>query len=215
MSPSVQIPLLVAAGALLLLTPWIVRWLGRLLLYLRLARSGIRKIDRMDGATFEAYLETLFKRLGYRVQRTRASGDFGADLVVEREGVRTAVQAKRYGKPVGVGAVQEAVAAKGKYACTEALVVTNSTFTRPAVELAVANAVELWDREELIRRSLARPRPLTPEPESPTESVHIRPSSHRCASCGTGLSARDRRHSLNHAGRYGGRVFCYRHLPRP
>jgi len=61
----------------------------------RLARSGIWEIDRMDGLTFERFLEGLFQGLGFRVERTRFRGDYGADLLLWKEGVRTVVQAKR------------------------------------------------------------------------------------------------------------------------
>lgn len=71
----------------------------------RLAKSGIHEIDAMDGHTFETFLGTLFRRLGYRVEQTRYRGDYGADLVVAKGGVKTAVQAKRSGKRVGVKAV--------------------------------------------------------------------------------------------------------------
>jgi restriction system protein len=64
------------------------------------------------------------------------------------------VQAKRYRSSVGVRAVQEAVAAKAKYRCSEAMVVTNSTFTKQAVELARANKVTLVDREQLVAQLL-------------------------------------------------------------
>jgi len=121
----------------------------------RLARSGIYEIDRLSGAVFEQYLELLFRRLGYRVERTRVAGDYGGDLVVSRNGVRTVVQAKRYSKPVGVRAIQEVVAAKRAYDCTEAMVVTNSRFTRQASHLAEKNDVELWDRDMLVRQLTA------------------------------------------------------------
>src|SRR3970282_1616019 len=78
----------------------------------RLARSGIREIDRMDGKTFEKYLEVLFTRLGFHVERTRYIGDYGADLVVLKDGKKTIVQAKRSRRRVGVKAIQQAVAAK-------------------------------------------------------------------------------------------------------
>src|SRR5690349_5052834 len=55
----------------------------------RIAASGIDEIDRMDGLTFEKYLETLFSRLGHRVERTRYVGDYGADLVTRKDGVKT------------------------------------------------------------------------------------------------------------------------------
>jgi restriction system protein len=124
----------------------------------RLARSGIVHIDLMDGITFERYLETLFRRLGYSVQRTRATGDFGADLIVTRHGFRTVIQAKRYHKRIGVRAVQEAVAACGLYRCGSAIVVTNSRYTEQAKRLAKANAVELWDRDRLVRAILSTQR---------------------------------------------------------
>lgn len=73
----------------------------------RLRRSGIADIDKMDGRQFELYLGILFKHLGYAVKVTRAAGDFGADLVLEKDGKRIVVQAKRYSKNVGIEAVQQ------------------------------------------------------------------------------------------------------------
>lgn len=121
----------------------------------RLARSGISEIDRMDGITFERHLSHLFSSRGYRVQQTRARGDYGADLVLEKDGVRTVVQAKRWTKNVGVKAIQEAVAAKPMYGCDCAIVVTNRYFTEQAQFLARANGVRLWNRDELVRALLA------------------------------------------------------------
>ena len=118
--------------------------------YRRLSRSGIAEIDRMTGATFERYLEILFRQHGYQVERTGRAGDYGADLVVCKGGVRTIVQAKRYKRNVNLKAVQEAVAAKAMYNCSRAMVVTNSGFARSAYALARANDVELWDRDKLI-----------------------------------------------------------------
>ena len=120
----------------------------------RLTHSGIAEIDLMDGITFERYLETLFSGLGYRVHRTRTAGDFGADLVATKEGTRTIVQAKRYTKRVGVRAVQEAVAARGMYQGSEAIVVTNNYYTDQAAILAKANGVVLWDRDYLVNMIL-------------------------------------------------------------
>src|SRR4051812_45359912 len=86
----------------------------------RLRRSGILAIDRMDGHEFEERLERLFRRLGYRVETTPTSGDYGADLVVTGAEETMVVQAKRSRGAVGVRAVQEAVAARGYYGCDRA-----------------------------------------------------------------------------------------------
>lgn len=116
----------------------------------RLIRSGIAEIDRMSGGQFESYLAYLFRQLGYAVEQTGKRGDFGADLVISKDGTRVVIQAKRYAKNVGVKAIQEAVAAKGVYGCQAAMVVTNSAYTKQARTLAEANRVTLWDRARLI-----------------------------------------------------------------
>jgi restriction system protein len=121
----------------------------------QLARSGIAEIDQMTGAEFERRLVVLFRALSYQVTHVGAAGDFGGDLVISKNGTRTVVQAKRYGKNVGVKAVQEVVAAKSMYDCSAAMVVTNRDFTAPARTLARSAGVELWGREQLIARLLA------------------------------------------------------------
>jgi restriction system protein len=117
----------------------------------RLLASGIAEIDQMNGQQFEERLAAHFRQQGYRVDVTPYQGDFGADLIIDRQGVRTAIQAKRWKGNVGGGAVQEIVSAKGYYKCQQAMVVTNSTFTQAARQLAAANGVTLWDRAALIR----------------------------------------------------------------
>jgi len=74
------------------------KFLYRLYEMKRLAESGINDIDKMDGKTFEKYLEVLFRKLGYKVERTRYIGDYGADLVTAKNGIKTIIQAKRYKK---------------------------------------------------------------------------------------------------------------------
>ncbi|MGH0798219.1 restriction endonuclease [Bacillus mycoides] len=119
----------------------------------QLSMSDINEIDRMDGHQFEAYLGALFERLGYQTEVTKASGDFGADLVLYAENRKIVVQAKRYINTVGVSSVQEVAGAKNYYNAHEAWVVTNSSFSKPAYQLAKANDVLLLDRMELIRLS--------------------------------------------------------------
>jgi restriction system protein len=112
--------------------------------------SGIAEIDEMTGIGFEEYLSLLFKRKGYKVSTTSSHGDFGADLVLEKEGQRICVQAKRYRKQVGIKAVQEVIGSLAHYSADIGWVVTNSTYTRPAIQLAKANGIKLVGRNELI-----------------------------------------------------------------
>lgn len=109
----------------------------------------IDDIDKMTGLEFEHFLGELFGKKGYKSEVTKGTGDQGADLIIEKFGERTVVQAKRYSGVVSNTAIQEAVGAKAHYNCSKAMVITNSYFTRSAMELANSNNVELWDREKL------------------------------------------------------------------
>jgi hypothetical protein len=90
----------------------------------------------LRGIPFEDFLQQVFEHLGYLVERTKASGDQGVDLILGRNGVRIAVQAKGYAESVGNGAVQEVHAGMAFYRCNRCAVVTNSEFTSSASDLA-------------------------------------------------------------------------------
>lgn len=110
----------------------------------------IYSVDAMDGFKFEEFLVTLFRTIGYDVTETKKTGDQGADLFVERFGKKIVIQAKNYTGTVGNSAVQQALAAKAFYNCDEAMVVTNSYFTKSAKELADSSAVRLIDRNKFM-----------------------------------------------------------------
>ncbi|HWI53944.1 MAG TPA: restriction endonuclease [Symbiobacteriaceae bacterium] len=121
----------------------------------RLSQAGMDQVDRMGGIEFEEYLETLFRKLGYKVVRTPASGDQGADLILTGNGERIAVQAKRWNKRIGNKAVQEITAARLHYGCDRAMVVSNQEFTPAARELAASTQTELWGRQRLADQIIA------------------------------------------------------------
>lgn len=182
----------------------------------QLAKSGINEIDKMDGKTFEKYMEVLFDRLGYKVERTRYVGDYGADLVTVKDGIKTVVQVKRYKGKVNIKAIQEAVAAKGYYACDQAMVATNSDFTQAAVKLAEANSVLLWDRERLAEAMLkSKQQEAIPpaershivEPESLPELDQVR----NCAVCGKTVSDKVYAYCVQHQARFDGKILCFDH----
>lgn len=106
----------------------------------------MKDIDKMEGRVFEYFLEKVFKEHGYKVKVTDASGDFGADLILAKDKVKTVVQAKRRNNKVGPGAVQEVRAAIDYYKAARGWVVTNSYYTDAAKKLAKANNIKLIDR---------------------------------------------------------------------
>ena len=81
----------------------------------------MQAIDRMRGIEFEQFCAELFRRKGFKVATTQASGDQGADLILEGKNGRAVVQAKRSKSKVGNWAVQEVLAAKGFYAARRAV----------------------------------------------------------------------------------------------
>ena len=106
-------------------------------------------VDAMDGFQFEDFLVEIFQTMGYDVKETKRTQDQGADLFVTRFGKDMVIQAKNYSGSVGNSAVQQVISAKTFYGCDEAMVVTNSYFTRSAKELAESALVRLIDRDEL------------------------------------------------------------------
>lgn len=110
---------------------------------------NIEDIDLMSGIEFEQFICELFKKMGYVATMTKASGDQGLDVIAEKENIKIGIQAKCYSGTVGNTAVQEAVAGKKFYMCNQIIVVTNSYFTKSAIQLASANNVILWDRDVL------------------------------------------------------------------
>ncbi len=110
-------------------------------------------IDLMEGRDFERFCADLLKRRGFlEVEVTRGSGDYGVDILAEKDGVTYAIQCKCYdATPVGVSAVQEAYAGRDYYDRMVGAVMTNQYFTSPAVEAAKKLKILLWDRGYLER----------------------------------------------------------------
>ena len=121
-------------------------------LYLRqrARRRRPEEFDLMEGRDFEHYCAELLRRRGFQeVEVTKGSGDYGIDILAEKDGVTYAVQCKRYAAPVGVKAVQEAYAGRDYYDRMVGAVLTNQYFTQPAVEAARRLKILLWDRRYL------------------------------------------------------------------
>ena len=125
---------------------WIVRDYWR-----RRRALQIDDIDVMTGVEFEQYVGDILKTRGLHIEYTKASGDYGGDIVARKDGKKYCIQLKRYNHAVAQEAVREAIAAKAYYTCTEPMVVTNNQFTKAAQELARVNHTILIDRDKLLK----------------------------------------------------------------
>ncbi len=114
----------------------------------------IADLDMLSGVDFESFLSQLFIKLGYQTTITPASNDYGVDLIVTKNGETIAIQAKRYseGNVVGISAIQEAIGGMNFYKTDKAMVITTSSYTQNAQNLAKESGVIIWDRKELIKR---------------------------------------------------------------
>lgn len=107
------------------------------------------QLETLSGIEFEEVLKSLFEKMGYKVLLTKTSGDFGADLIISKNGKNALIQAKRYNHTVGVRAVQEIIAAREHYKVFQAFVITNSSFSSEAEHLALESEVQLVDGDAL------------------------------------------------------------------
>ncbi|WP_156686412.1 restriction endonuclease [Mycobacterium sp. Marseille-P9652] len=135
----------------------------------KLADSGLAAVDEMSGLQFEEFVAAQLRTRGWSVTHTASTGDYGVDLIAARDGIRMAVQCKRFARAVGVAAVQQVVSGAAHHRCQQTVVVTNGGFTKAARQLASTHRCRLVGREQLHIWLLAEPvreRRLLPGPEA-------------------------------------------------
>lgn len=146
----------------------------------KLLNSGMDIVDKMTGEEFEKFLLVHFERLGYKVELTPKTGDYGADLILKKE-CKIVVQAKRWTSRVGIEAIQQIIGAKEYYKADKCIVATNNYFTKNALNLADSSGVELWDRDKLIDiMNISSGREIA---QGLTNNIDIN-SRHICPKCG-------------------------------
>ena len=114
--------------------------------------------DSMTPSDFETFCAQELQKAGWNARVTQTSRDQGVDVVAEKGAIRVVLQCKLYTNPVGNKAVQEVVAGRAHEQANYGAVVTNSTYTTPAEELAATNGVlllhysDLPQLEDLLRK---------------------------------------------------------------
>ncbi len=108
-------------------------------------------LDTLDGYNFEKICACILKCNDfYNVDITSGSKDRGVDIIAEKNGMKYAIQCKRYSSNVGNHAIQEVFSGKSIYNADVAVVLTNSYFTQQAEQDARTLCVELWNRSKLL-----------------------------------------------------------------
>lgn len=112
-------------------------------------RKPYLEIDGMTGYEYEEECADELRKMGFTdVEVTKASQDQGIDVIGWKNGLKYGFQCKHYQGAVSNKAVQEAYSGKGFYDCDVAVVMTNSTFTQSAIDLAHKNGVKLWSKHD-------------------------------------------------------------------
>lgn len=111
--------------------------------------NSIYQPPKENPVLFEHYCADILEKHGWQVSTTKASGDQGADLIAKKNGEVVVLQCKQYRGSVGNAAVQQAFSAKSHYAADHAGVVTESRYTKSAIELSESTGVLLLDPEML------------------------------------------------------------------
>lgn len=132
------------------ITKFLYKFIQKHLLKKYLSTITLSNIDSLSGDEFEEVLYYLFLSLGIKVQKTKKSHDYGADLILNIDGKIIVIQCKLYNKhSVGNSAVQEIFTATNYYNAHLGVIATNSHFSKSAITLAEKAGVILWNRDSL------------------------------------------------------------------
>lgn len=112
--------------------------------------SYIEFDDNMTPNEYEYFCADILVGQGFDARVTKQSGDQGADIIVYNENNPfIVIQCKLYSSPIGNKAVQEISSAKYHYGARIAIVVSNHSYTKSAIELANTNDVLLIHHDDL------------------------------------------------------------------
>jgi restriction system protein len=112
-----------------------------------------RQLRNIDWFQFEKIVGLTFRKLGYSVTtRGGANPDGGIDLIIEKDGQRTAIQCKHWKTwKVGASDVRELVGAITHAEIQKGIIVTIRGYTREAKQLAEEDGIEIVNELGLTR----------------------------------------------------------------
>lgn len=92
---------------------------------------------------------------------------------------------------------------------------TNSYYTKAAIELAKANRVGLWNRNRLVKAllSIKKDSPVVEHQQevAATNVEQAEVGNDLCAVCNKPVSEKVRQYCLSNQQRFSGKVYCYDH----
>lgn len=114
---------------------------------------SITTLKRIEWYSFEKFSKIFFECLGYKVIRTQSGADGGVDLIIfakNSETPRALVQCKaRTKKDIGVSYLRELLGVMTIEKVAKGILITNSSFTKSAVDFADKSDIEIIDLYKL------------------------------------------------------------------
>ena len=112
-----------------------------------LVEKGLEKLGGMNWRDFSVVLDTAFTRQGYTV--TQLTG--GADMLLEKKGVRTVVSAKRWkAAAMGVEPLRELVSRRDALEASNSVCISLGQVSAKAQEFAADNRISLITGADLV-----------------------------------------------------------------
>ncbi len=88
----------------------------------------------LDGWQFEQEVAKIFISNGYNATVTRATGDGGVDIILEKDGFRSIVQCKHHNNPVGPNDARALWGCKDDFQADEVILIASSGITKGAAD---------------------------------------------------------------------------------
>jgi HJR/Mrr/RecB family endonuclease len=99
--------------------------------------------NEKSGLQYEHYVAKKLSHMGYESVRLTEKYDLGVDIIANKDGVNWGIQVKYSNGIVSANAVRQAVRALNHYGCDKSMVITNASFSYPAIMLALSNECEV------------------------------------------------------------------------
>lgn len=88
----------------------------------------------LNGWEFEQEVAKIFISMGYNATVTRATGDGGVDIILEKDGIKSIVQCKHHNAPVGPNDARALWGCKEDFDADEVILIASSGITKGAAD---------------------------------------------------------------------------------
>lgn len=112
----------------------------------------MNEIDNLSPRGFEIFCAEMFKALGYKTTLTPISGDYGRDIILNKDGKTIFVECKHYSKNNSIGSpiVTKLLGSIAAFGADGGIVVSTGYFTKSAYEVKeMVDNLELWGYNDI------------------------------------------------------------------